>query len=112
MQIYRLLTGEDDSSFCHKVTKALSEGWELHGSPSYAFDAQAHRISAGMVGSVQTLLVEGRSRRSGDELAGRTSNNRVVNFCGEERLVRQFVDVRITAALSHSLRGDALVRSA
>ena len=77
-----------------------------------AVDAQAHRISECMVGSVQTLLVEGRSRRNGDELAGRTSNNRVVNFCGEERLVRQFVDVRITAALSHSLRGDALVRSA
>lgn len=47
MQIYRLLTGEDNSSFCHKVTKALSEGWELYGSPSYAFDAQAHRMKCG-----------------------------------------------------------------
>ncbi len=65
-----------------------------------------------MVGSVQTLLVEGRSRSDPSEWSARTSNNRVVNFCGEERLVRQFVDVRITAALSHSLRGDALVRSA
>lgn len=36
--IYRLLTGNDDSSFCHKVTKALSEGWELYGSPQYATD--------------------------------------------------------------------------
>jgi hypothetical protein len=39
MKIYRLLTGDDTSAFCHKVSLALSKGWELHGSPSYAFDA-------------------------------------------------------------------------
>ena len=39
MQIYRFLTGEDDSAFCHKVTKALTDGWILHGSPQYAYDA-------------------------------------------------------------------------
>jgi len=39
MKLYRILTGPDDSSFCHKVTAALNKGWELHGSPSYAFDA-------------------------------------------------------------------------
>ena len=38
-QVYRLLTGPDDSSFCHKVTKALSEGWQLHGSPTLSYDA-------------------------------------------------------------------------
>ena len=38
-KVYRLLTGPDDSSFCHKVTKALSEGWQLHGSPTLSFDA-------------------------------------------------------------------------
>ncbi len=38
MQAYRLLTGEDTSAFCHKVTEALSQGWALHGSPAYAFD--------------------------------------------------------------------------
>ncbi|WP_374623691.1 DUF1737 domain-containing protein [Devosia sp.] len=47
MLIYRFLTGEDDSSFCHKVTKALSEGWELHGSPTYAYDAVAKRMKCG-----------------------------------------------------------------
>ena len=46
MQIYRFLTGVDDPAFCHKVTKALSEGWELHGSPSYAFDAAQQRMTA------------------------------------------------------------------
>ena len=39
MKLYRLLTEDDTSAFCHKVSLALSKGWELHGSPSYAFDA-------------------------------------------------------------------------
>lgn len=39
MKAYRLLTGDDTSAFCHKVTEALSKGWELQGSPSYAFDS-------------------------------------------------------------------------
>ncbi|CAM3251995.1 hypothetical protein SAMN04488021_12228 [Paracoccus aminovorans] len=37
--IYRLLTEDDTSAFCHKVSAALSKGWELHGAPAYAFDA-------------------------------------------------------------------------
>jgi hypothetical protein len=47
MLIYRYLTGEDDSTFCHKVTKALSEGWELHGTTAYAYDAVAKRLRCG-----------------------------------------------------------------
>lgn len=39
MKVYRLLTEDDTSAFCHKVSLALSKGWELHGSPAYAFDA-------------------------------------------------------------------------
>lgn len=39
MKLYRLLTEEDSSAFCHKVSEALSKGWELYGSPTYAFDA-------------------------------------------------------------------------
>ena len=39
MQIYRFLTEDDTSAFCHKVSLALSRGWVLHGSPTYAFDA-------------------------------------------------------------------------
>jgi hypothetical protein len=38
MRAYRLLTAEDTSAFCHKVTEALAKGWELYGSPSYAAD--------------------------------------------------------------------------
>jgi len=77
-----------------------------------AIEANARRISEAMVGSVQRLLVEGPSRRDAGELAGRTGNNRVVNFAGPRRLVGQFVDVRITAALPHSLRGEAVVPGA
>ena len=39
MKVYRFLTADDTSEFCHKVTEALNKGWELHGDPSYAFDA-------------------------------------------------------------------------
>jgi tRNA-2-methylthio-N6-dimethylallyladenosine synthase len=60
-----------------------------------------------MVGTRQQILVEGPSRRNPEELSGRTGNNRMVNFRGAPHLVGQFVDVTITAALSHSLRGDA-----
>ena len=70
-------------------------------------DAQARAVSERMVGSAQRVLVEGPARRNPAELAGRTENNRVVNFSGARELVGSFVDVRITAALSHSLRGEA-----
>lgn len=39
MKLYRLLTEDDTSAFCHKVSNALSKGWELYGDPTYAFDA-------------------------------------------------------------------------
>ena len=39
MKLYRLLTDEDTSAFCHKVTAALNKGWSLQGDPAYAFDA-------------------------------------------------------------------------
>jgi len=39
MKAYRLLTGQDSSAFCHKVTEALSNGWDLYGPPAYGFDA-------------------------------------------------------------------------
>jgi tRNA-2-methylthio-N6-dimethylallyladenosine synthase len=63
-----------------------------------------------MEGSRQRVLVDGVSRKNKNELAGRTENNRVVNFAanGSEsgRLIGQFVDIDITKALPHSLRGE------
>jgi tRNA-2-methylthio-N6-dimethylallyladenosine synthase len=68
----------------------------------------AQQVSKSMVGSVQRSLVEGLSRKDGNELAARTDNNRVVNFAGHPRLVHRFVDLRITSAKPHSLRGEIL----
>ena len=71
-----------------------------------ALDASAKAISASMVGKVERLLIEGASRKNSRELAGRTSNNRVVNLPGSIRLIGTLVDVQITAALAHTLRGE------
>jgi tRNA-2-methylthio-N6-dimethylallyladenosine synthase len=69
-------------------------------------DAQAAAISARMVGTTQKVLVERPSRRDQAQLAGRTANNRVVNFSGRVTLIHTFVDLRITAAMHHTLRGE------
>jgi tRNA-2-methylthio-N6-dimethylallyladenosine synthase len=66
---------------------------------------QAAAISRAMVGSRQRILVERASRKSARELAGRTENNRWVNFAGDSTLIGQFIDVVITEALPNSLRG-------
>ncbi len=47
MKIYRLLTEDDTSAFCHKVSDALSKGWELYGSPTYGFDAARGAMRCG-----------------------------------------------------------------
>jgi len=65
---------------------------------------QALDISRSMIGSVQRVLVEGFSKKDSQQLAGRTENNRVVNFDGHPRLVGQFAEVTITEALNNSLR--------
>ncbi len=69
---------------------------------------QAARISQAMVGSTQRILVEGPSKKDANELRGRTENNRVVNFAGEENMIGQFVEVEITEARPNSLRGEYL----
>jgi tRNA-2-methylthio-N6-dimethylallyladenosine synthase len=68
-------------------------------------DAQSHAISRAMVGSVQRVLVERPSRRDARQLAGRTGNNRWVNFDGPPSLIDRFVDVVVTEAMPNSLRG-------
>jgi tRNA-2-methylthio-N6-dimethylallyladenosine synthase len=68
----------------------------------------ATQHSQAMVGTRQRVLVEGFSKKNARELAGRTANNRVVNFPGDRRLAGHFVEVEITAALPHSLRGNAV----
>jgi len=68
----------------------------------------ATAISQNMVGTTQTILVERRARKGLDMMAGRTENNRVVNFIGAEHLVGQFVDVRIIETLPNSLKGELM----
>ena len=66
---------------------------------------RAAEISAAMVGTTQTILVEGLSKKDTEQLRGRTENNRVVNFKGSKDLIGRFVDIEITEALPNSLRG-------
>lgn len=65
----------------------------------------ATAISESMIGTTQTILVEGQSKKNPLQMQGRTENNRVVNFIGHPRLTGQFVDVFIAEALTNSLRG-------
>ncbi|MEY2654053.1 MAG: tRNA ((37)-C2)-methylthiotransferase MiaB [Pseudomonadota bacterium] len=76
-------------------------------------EENVRRISDSRVGTVQRILVEGPSRKDPQELMGRTACNRIVNFDGgpqRDRLVGQMVDVTITRAYPHSLRGEVLTR--
>jgi tRNA-2-methylthio-N6-dimethylallyladenosine synthase len=78
-----------------------------------AVETNVRRISESRVGTVQSILVEGPSRKDPNELMGRTACNRIVNFAaggGGARLVGQMLQVRITSALPHSLRGEVVVR--
>jgi tRNA-2-methylthio-N6-dimethylallyladenosine synthase len=72
---------------------------------------QAQQISERMIGTRQRILVENVSRKDALELSGRTPNNRVVNLPGDRRLIGHFIDVDITAALPHSLRGAPVTAS-
>jgi tRNA-2-methylthio-N6-dimethylallyladenosine synthase len=70
------------------------------------------RISESRLGTVQRILVEGRSKRDDTELMGRTECNRVVNFVGRSDLVGQLLDVKITATRSYTLRGEVVTSEA
>jgi tRNA-2-methylthio-N6-dimethylallyladenosine synthase len=83
----------------HEVKQARLERLQAH------IDAHSLAISRAMVGSVQRVLVERPSRRNARQLAGRTGNNRWVNFDGPPSLTGKFVDLVITEAMPNSLRG-------
>ncbi len=69
---------------------------------------QCGKISQQMIGSIQRVLLEGVSKKNADEFYGRTDNNRVVNLTSSPEQVGCFVNVRITEARSHTLRGEIL----
>jgi len=88
---------EDDTT--PAVKHARLERLQAH------INAHSAAISQQMLGSVQSVLVEGPSRKDANELTGKTENMRSVNFAGDLRMVGQFVDVLITEARTNSLRG-------
>ncbi|QLE79955.1 tRNA (N6-isopentenyl adenosine(37)-C2)-methylthiotransferase MiaB [Francisella sp. Scap27] len=70
--------------------------------------SNAQIISRQMVGSVQNILVESKSKKSDNVLAGRTENNRIVNFIGDESLIGKFIDIKIIEAHPNSLKGELI----
>jgi tRNA-2-methylthio-N6-dimethylallyladenosine synthase len=70
--------------------------------------SNARAINEKMIGTVQTVLVDSVSRKSEEQISGRTENNRVVNFAGDKELIGRFVDVKITEAWTNSLQGELL----
>jgi tRNA-2-methylthio-N6-dimethylallyladenosine synthase len=75
-------------------------------------DRHYRAYSEAMVGCRERVLVTGRSARNAFELAARTDNNRVVNFAGSASLIGTYVDLYITAAYPHSLRGEIALPAA
>jgi tRNA-2-methylthio-N6-dimethylallyladenosine synthase len=70
---------------------------------------QESGVAAAMLGTVQRVLVEGISKKDVLELAGRTDNNRVVNFRGSPGMIGRFVDVNVTEVVRHTLRGELAI---
>jgi tRNA-2-methylthio-N6-dimethylallyladenosine synthase len=68
--------------------------------------SQEDAVGQSMLGSVQRVLVEGVSKKDVLELAGRTDNNRVINFSGSLGMIGRFVDVKVTQVVRHTLRGE------
>lgn len=106
--IYSARPGTPASSFADDVDMRIKK--ERLARLQAKINEQAAAISEAMVGTVQKILVERPSKKDPNEMAGRTENNRVVNFSGSSRLIGQFVDVRITQARPNSLRGEILTR--
>ena len=105
--IYSKRPGTPASSFPDDVT-AEQKSQRLTKLQAQ-LEAQAQGVNQAMIGTVQRVLVEGHAKKNADELAGRTDNNRIVNFAGQPRLIGQFVEVTVTQALSHSLRGEIVM---
>lgn len=72
-------------------------------------EEMAKAVSINMVGTTQKVLVEGKSKKDQNELSGRTENYKVVNFAGNERLIGQIINIKITDSLPNSLRGEILI---
>jgi len=106
--LYSARPGTPAADFADPVPRATAEARLARLQRSIEDSQREH--SEGMVGRIERVLVTGRAVRNGADLAARTENNRVVNFPGEAGLVGRYVDVQITAARPHSLRGELVAR--
>ena len=93
---------EDTTPYAEKVRRLQELQAEI--------EANTLRISEAMVGRTERILVTGHARKDPTELMGRTECNRIVNFKGNARLMNQLIDVKITTAFAHSLRGEVLLK--
>ncbi len=93
---------EDDTPYETKLAR-------LHRLQTRVHEME-QQVSAAMSGSVQRVLVENISRKNAQELAGRTQNNRVVNFVGSPGMLGRYVDVRILPGTLHTLRGELVIQ--
>jgi tRNA-2-methylthio-N6-dimethylallyladenosine synthase len=101
--IYSRRPGTPAASLPDEVPAAVKQ--ERLARLQAQLESQARAISERMVGTRQRVLVERAAKKDTRELAGRTANNRWVNFAGPAALIGRFVDVWVTEALAHSLRG-------
>ena len=108
--IYSPRPGTPAASFQDDVT--LEEKKHRLAILQRRLEELAQDKSRRMVGSVQRVLITRAARKDASELSGRTENNRVVNFAGSAALIGQFAEVRITAALPNSLRGELVTTAA
>ena len=103
---YSARPGTPAAELPDRVQRDLAQGRLERLQRRIDADFRAH--SERMVGNVERVLVTGRAARNAGDLAGRTENNRVVNFKASDDLIGSYIDVRISAALAHSLRGELM----
>lgn len=98
---------EREGTAAQKLKGKVEEGEKLRRLEQLQILQDQHTLekNTAMEGSMQELLVEGRSRNSESDLMGRTSSWKIVNFKGESDMIGKLVDVKITKAYLHSLRG-------
>ncbi len=103
--IYSARPGTPAAELSDDTTRALKQ--QRLAELQACINEMASRISANMVGTTQSVLVDSRARKDAAQMSGRTDNNRVVNFPASSDMIGQFVDIEITQALPNSLRGRA-----
>jgi len=106
--LYSARPGTPAAEFADRIPRDVAEA--RLGRLQQSLDASQRAHSDRMIGGIEHVLVTGRAARNASELAARTENNRVVNFAGDASLVGRYVDLRITAARPHSLRGELVAQ--